>query len=277
MGRTRCADGVGMVDGDRAMSDKVFSPAWRVAAVWAILSMLGTALAMPFLLSLLEGMNPPNPPPLPVLVLASILQTGVLSFLLAWAGTAAGRKLGVGSPLIDAWLSKQHHSVEKTFGVAALLGALGALSVIALDAVFAPHMPAPARSIPQPTPFQGLLAAFYGGIAEEVLMRLGASTIFAWLVSKLLGHEGKGRTVSLGMGVVLGALLFGAGHLPLAFTLWPPSAIVVARILLLNALVGLLAGWVYVRRGLEHAVVLHFTADIVIYVVRPLVIASLGA
>jgi len=259
------------------MNDKVFLPAWRVAAVWAILSMLGTALAMPFLLSLLAGMNPPNPPPLPVLVLGSIVQTGVLSFLLAWAGTAAGRKLGVGSPLIEARLSKQHHSVEKRFGQAAVLGAVGGLSVMALDAVFAPHMPAPMRSIPQPTPFQGLLAAFYGGIAEEVLMRLGASTIFAWVASKLFGTEGRGRTLSLGFGVVLGALLFGAGHLPLAFTIWPPSAIVVTRILLLNAIVGLLAGYVYVRRGLEHAVVLHFAADIAIYVVRPLVVAGLGA
>lgn len=83
--------------------------------------------------------------------------------------------------------------------------------------------------------------------------------------------NGRRRTISLGIGVVLGALLFGAGHLPLAFTLWPASGIVVARILILNAAVGLVAGIVYVRRGLEHAVVLHFAADIVLYVLRPLI------
>lgn len=250
--------------------------AWRVAAVWAILSMLGVALAMPFLLSLLEGMPGPTPPPWPVLMLASMAQTGVISFFLAWGGTAAGRKLGVGSPFIEAWLSKQKPSARKAFGVAVLLGAVGALAIIVLDAAFARVIPAPLRSIPQPTPLQGFLASFYGGIAEEVLMRLGASTLIAWVVAKIVGTEGRGRSIALGFGVVFGALLFGAGHLPVAFTIWPASAIVVARILVLNAVVGLLAGFVYVRRGLEHAVVLHFTADIVLYVVRPLVQAAVG-
>jgi len=256
------------------MNEQTLIPAWRIAAVWTLLSMLGVALAMPFLLSLLEGLDATNRPPLPVLVLVSILQTGVISFFLAWGGTAAGRKLGVGSPLVEAWLSKRRVSVGKTFGLAALLGVVGGLSVIALDAAFAPHMPAPIRgSLPQPTPLQGLLASFYGGIAEEVLMRLGATTMAAWLVAKVIGVEGRRRTISLGIGVVFGALLFGVGHLPVGFTIWPASPVVVARIVLLNAVVGLIAGIVYVRRGLEHAVVLHFVADIVLYVLTPIVTA----
>jgi Type II CAAX prenyl endopeptidase Rce1-like len=244
--------------------------AWRVALVWAILSMVGVLLAMPFLLTLLEGLDAPNRPPWPILILVIVLQTGIGSFLFAWIGTAAGRKLGIGSPVIEALLSKQTITFGKTFAWAAVWGALGGLAVIALDAVFAPHMPATLRSIPQPTPFQGLLASFYGGISEEVLMRLGAATSFAWLIGKLVGFEGRGRTISLTLGVLFGALVFGVGHLPLAFSIWPAGPIVVARILLLNAVVGLLAGGVYVRRGLEHAVVLHFAADIVLYVLRPI-------
>lgn len=253
------------------MTERASLPAWRVATVWSILSMVGTLLAMPFLLSLLEGLNAPNRPPWPVLLLASMLQTGVLCFFLSWAGTAAGRKLGVGSPLLEAWLSKQPSSVRKTFGTAALLGMGGGLLVVGLDAVFASHMPTPLRSIPQPTPFQGMIASFCGGITEEVMLRLGATTISAWVVAKALGAEGRGRTRALGFGVVFGAFMFGAGHLPLAFSIWPASGVVVARILLLNAVVGLVAGAVYVRRGIEHAMVLHFMADVVIYVVMPIV------
>lgn len=251
--------------------------AWRVAAVWAIFSMLGVLFAMPFLLALIEGMNAPNRPPLPVLTIGLVLQTGVGSFFLAWGGTAAGRKLDIGSPLIEAWLMKRPVPLGKTFFWAALWGALGGLAVIVLDGVFAPHMPASIRAVPpQPTPFHGLLASLYGGISEEVLMRLGVATLSAWLVAKIAGFEGRGRTLALGMGVCFGALVFGAGHLPLAFTIWPATPIVVARILLLNALVGILAGIVYVRRGLEHAVVLHWAADIVLYVLRPLVAATMG-
>ena len=245
--------------------------AWRVALVWAILSMAGVLLAMPFLLTLLEGLDAPNRPPLPVLTLVIVLQTGIGSFLLSWIGTAAGRKLGVGSPVIEAFLSKRTIALDKHYLLVAFLGAFGGLAVIALDAVFAPHMPPTLRTMPQPTPFQGLLASFYGGISEEVLMRLGAATSFAWLIGKIVGFEGRGRTISLTLGVLFGALVFGVGHLPLAFSIWPAGPIVVARILLLNAVVGVLAGVVYVRRGLEHAVVLHFAADIALYVLRPLV------
>jgi Type II CAAX prenyl endopeptidase Rce1-like len=254
------------------MNERTLPSAWRIAAVWALLSMLGAALAMPFLLAVLDGFDAPNRPSTPVLVLVLLLQTGIGSFFLAWGGTAAGRKLGVGSPVIEAWLSKRRVAIDKSFGVAALLGAVGGLSIIALDAAFAPHMPASIRmALPQPTPLHGLLASFYGGISEEVLMRLGATTMAAWLIANVIGFEGRRRTISLGFGVVFGALLFGVGHLPLAFTLWPASAVVVARTLLLNGVVGVVAGVVYVRRGIEHAIVLHFAADIVLYVIAPIV------
>lgn len=245
--------------------------AWRVAAMWAVLSAIGVLFAMPFLLTLINDLPTQNRPPLPILILVSVLQTGVIAFVLAWLGTAAGRKMGVGSPLFEAWITKRIVPIRKTFVGAALWGALGGALVIALDAVFASHMPAPLRTIPQPTPLQGLLAGVYGGISEEVMMRLGATTLAAWAMGKLIGFD-KRRSFILGFGVVFGAIVFGVGHLPLASTLWPLNAVVVARILLLNAVVGLLAGVTYVRRGLEHAVVLHFTADMVLYVVRPILI-----
>jgi Type II CAAX prenyl endopeptidase Rce1-like len=244
---------------------------WRIAAVWAALSMLGTMLAMPFLFTLLDTLNMSNRPPLPMLVVVSVLQTGVLAFLLSWAGTAAGRKLQIGSPFIENWLARKPIEIPKSMALALLLGAASGIVVIATDALFAPYMPALIdRAPPQPSPLQGLLASAYGGISEEVQMRLGATTLFAWLVAHLFGFQDRGRTLSLSLGVLFGALVFGAGHLPLAFSIWPPSAVVVTRILLLNAIVGLIAGYMYIHRGLEHAVVLHFTADIVLYVIRPL-------
>jgi hypothetical protein len=261
-----------------SLAVKPAPPAWRIAAVWAVLSIFGTLLVMPYALSLVEGLDAPNRPPTPVLALASMVQTGLLAFFLAWGGTAAGRKLGLGSPLVEAWLSGQRPRVPKTFGVAALLGVISGLVVIGLDMVFAPHMPVPLRgALPQPTPFQGFLASFYGGIVEEVLMRLGVATIVAWLMAKGLGFEGRGRKIALTIGVVFAALLFGVGHLPAAFNLWPPSVVVVARTVVLNAIVGLLVGILYVRRGLEHAIVLHFSADIVLHVITPIVRGLLGA
>lgn len=76
---------------------------------------------------------------------------------------------------------------------------------------------------------------------------------------------------ALALSVGLAALLFGAAHLPAALQIFPSSPIVVARTLVLNPVLGVPFGWMFVRRGLEHAIVMHFAADIALHVVGPLV------
>ena len=70
--------------------------------------------------------------------------------------------------------------------------------------------------------------------------------------------------------IVVAALLFGAGHLPAASKIWGLEAIVVLRTLLLNGIAGVVFGWLYWKRGLEMAMLSHFSADIVLHVIAPL-------
>ena len=67
-----------------------------------------------------------------------------------------------------------------------------------------------------------------------------------------------------------GALAFGAGHLPMAAKLAPLTAGVVARVVAYNAFAGFVFGWLYWKRGLEHAMLAHFCADLVLHVAMPL-------
>jgi membrane protease YdiL (CAAX protease family) len=69
--------------------------------------------------------------------------------------------------------------------------------------------------------------------------------------------------------IVMVAVLFGAGHLPIAAQLGTLTVGVVARVIIYNALLGVAFGWLYWRRGLEHAMLAHFCADIVLHVVAP--------
>ncbi len=62
----------------------------------------------------------------------------------------------------------------------------------------------------------------------------------------------------------------GAGHLPTAAAVWGLDAGVVARTLVLNVLGGMVFGWLFWRRGLEMAVLAHFSADLVLHVLVPL-------
>jgi membrane protease YdiL (CAAX protease family) len=69
------------------------------------------------------------------------------------------------------------------------------------------------------------------------------------------------------LAIVLAALLFGASHLPAAHAaglLGTP--LLAARVVLLNAVVGIACGGLLWKYGLEHAMLAHFCADAVLHV-----------
>jgi membrane protease YdiL (CAAX protease family) len=99
---------------------------------------------------------------------------------------------------------------------------------------------------------------------EELQLRLFLMTLLVWM----FGAFGRRRPQAGGywIAIVIAALLFGAGHLPAASTLWGLSEIVVFRTIVLNAIAGLAFGWLYWQRGIEMAMLGHFSADIVLHV-----------
>ena len=109
----------------------------------------------------------------------------------------------------------------------------------------------------------GFLASFYGGIVEELELRLFFTTLLAWGLYLL---SGKRRLPWQALvAVLVAALAFGAGHLPAAAQVWPLDAVVITRTVFLNAIAGLVFGWFYVRHGLESAMLSHFCADLVLH------------
>ncbi len=113
----------------------------------------------------------------------------------------------------------------------------------------------------------GLLASFYGGINEEVLLRLFLFTLIYFAFGKLFKLETGNRSVFLWMTNLLVAIAFGMGHLPAALKLVSPSPFEIFRVLLLNGIPGIVFGWLYWSRGLWTAMVAHFVADLVIHAV----------
>jgi membrane protease YdiL (CAAX protease family) len=69
---------------------------------------------------------------------------------------------------------------------------------------------------------------------------------------------------------ILVALLFGLGHLPATATLVPLTSLVVIRAVVLNGPASLAFGYLYWAHGLESAMLAHFTADVVLHVIMPL-------
>lgn len=120
-----------------------------------------------------------------------------------------------------------------------------------------------ALSVFRPSFWVGLSASFYGGINEEVLLRLFLFTLIYFLISKFSGN----RPAMLWTTTVLVALFFGLGHLPAAFQITSPTHLEIFRILLLNGIAGVAFGWLYWSKGFLAAVLAHFVCDIAIHVI----------
>lgn len=104
-----------------------------------------------------------------------------------------------------------------------------------------------------------LMALTYGGISEELVMRYGLMSFIVWLGIKVTGRDRPGPALVWSALLVV-AVLFGAGHLPVMAQLAPLTLPIVLRTIVLNAAVGVLAGWLYWRRGLEAAMLAHAAA-----------------
>jgi len=120
------------------------------------------------------------------------------------------------------------------------------------------------QGAPRVARWKGLLAAFYGAIVEEVLSRLFLMSVIAW-IGVVTFHRPSARLFVAAS--LLSAIGFAAGHLPAAAQLAPMTRPVVTRVMVLNTLAGFAFGILFWRYGVEHAMVAHFSTDLVLHVV----------
>ena len=242
---------------------------WKMFGVLVGGALIGSLAILPYALTL-QGLPPSLPIPLWLLLAIGTVQNLLLFATVTALGLWLGTKVGLGAPVLRAWLAGDTRAIRRFR--ASLLLAIGtgvAVAVVIMlleQIVFNPLLPDALREITTPPPWQGFLAAFYGGINEELLMRLGLMTLVAWAGNRVTGQERPGGGV-MWMANVLTALLFGAGHLPTLAALAPLTTTLVVRTLLLNAIAGVVFGWLYWQRGLLAAMVSHFSADIVLHVI----------
>jgi len=123
----------------------------------------------------------------------------------------------------------------------------------------------------QPEAWKGFLASFYGGIGEEIQLRLLIMSLIAWLASFISKTaDNKPTNGVYWIANIMAAVLFGLGHLPTTALLVPLTPLIVTRAIILNGLGGVIFGYLYWKRGLESAMVAHFSADIVLHVLLAL-------
>lgn len=253
---------------------------WKTWLVLMLAALVGAIAILPYALALTPPALPPGGPPLAVLLVLSVLQTLVLVGIATAVGLWLGPTVGLGAPLLRAWLAGDANAPRQfraSLPLAAALGLASGIAIVVLDVfAFAPYLRGalPAATPKEPDAWRGLLASLYGGIDEELLLRLGFMTLLAWLGSKVSRANGPPSSGVMWTANILAALLFGVGHLPATAAVLPLTWVVVVRAIVLNGLGGVVFGWLYWRRGMLSAMASHFCADLVLHVLSPLLVSA---
>jgi membrane protease YdiL (CAAX protease family) len=206
---------------------------------------------------------------------------------LAAIGLFLGTRIGLGLPFVERWVKKEpvRDIFLKVLVFSIIAGAVVGVVIIVLDVViFGPLLQAEFQNLhvilpetANPPAWQGFLASFYGGIVEEVLLRLFLMTALAFLGSLVFrDSEGRPTGTVLWSANILAAIIFGLGHLPTALAIGVPlTTLFITRTVVLNGLGGVVFGWLYWTRGLESAMVAHFSTDIVLHVLFVMILSLL--
>jgi len=211
-----------------------------------------------------------SPLPLPLVISLAIIQSTVLIGVLLFIGLILSKKIGLQIPIIENYLAKQkiEINIKDTIKISILLGIVAALAIIILEFLFIKLGVRVGEQISAPV-WQGVLASFYGGISEEIVMRLFFMTFIIWLLAKISKSQDKilEKNWLVWTAIILSSILFGLGHLPVTAAVTAITPLVLIRALVLNGVGGIIFGWLYWKKGLESAIIAHFCADIMLHAI----------
>lgn len=217
--------------------------------------------------------------PVQVLIALQLLQSVVLVLIATAGGCLLAPRVGLVSFIYEkaAYGKPVLSRLKPQLLLAFALGLIFAVVAIVLDLAFVPFMGEEFLAIEAwgVNLFAQLgLGILYGGITEELLLRWGFMSFLVWLGWLLLRRSGSHPPGGLvWTAIILSAILFGIGHLPAMATLVPLNAIIVMRTVLLNAIGGVVFGWLYWRRSLESAMVAHASTHVGFFIASLLAMA----
>ena len=192
-----------------------------------------------------------------VLLAISAAQSALYAAVCGFFGYILAAKLGLWRPI----------RFEKAQTVKTAILALGMGLVFSLDYwTFGKLIPQIADSYTAGISVTAFAASvLYGGIIEEVMLRLFILSLIAFIVWKLFFR--KNESVPTGVLVaanIIAALAFAAGHLPATImTFGEPTPLILFRCFFLNGGFGFVFGWLYLKRGVHHAMLAHAICHIV--------------
>ena len=188
----------------------------------------------------------------PILGFVSAVQAAGYGLILGALGIALGKK--------TALFGNEKTIERKPLLATAAVAVVAGLGIILPDLLFfAKFSSVIAQSYAvKPTVSYLLASVLYGGVIEEVMLRLFMMSLIAFILFKLFEKKSeKPSTAILVTANVIAALLFAAAHLPATAATMGLTPMIVFRCFVLNGGFGLLFGWLYRKYGLRYAMLAH--------------------
>ena len=193
-----------------------------------------------------------------LLLIISTIQSLSYSVILGLAGKYLAKK-------VRLW--KEELTFEKKpLLVAGLVSIVAGASLILFDIlIFNRFSEVIKESYNAKPTFTYLMASLtYGGVVEEVMLRLFLMSLLSFLLYKLFAkHKNEVPTVIFIIANVISALLFAAGHLPATAAMMSLTPAILIRCFLLNGGAGLFFGRLYRKYGIQYAMLAHIGCHIV--------------
>lgn len=240
--------------------------------ILCVASFLGHLLSLPLHLSLADAVSTADARGAAkdwAAVMSSLLISAAFSILVMLVGFRAGRKVRLGWPLL-AGLGQTPVDFARATRATLLgifMGFLASCHVLVLDAIVGSKLTV--TNVPNPSPLLLSMASVGAAINEEILCRLGFMTILVWMMTSISLRRELGTTI-MWVGIILSSLGFAVLHLPQAITFYGKPTIPLMMVVFAgNGIPGILFGWLFWKKGIVAAMVAHFTADILIYGLLP--------
>ncbi|MDR2964868.1 MAG: CPBP family intramembrane metalloprotease [Treponema sp.] len=245
---------------------------WKLFFILVIACVIASLLVIPYSLALTSAEIELTP----LILIASAAQSLVLFAIATFFGLFISKRIGMGLPILEGVLQRENEFKE--FKLILLpsvsLGVLAGVLILVLSYPFNKLIPEFQDMKILVPAWKGFLASFYGGIAEEVLLRLFLVSLIAWIFYKIKkSKDGTPPIFGIWIAIILSAIIFGLGHLPATAQIVELNTIVVLRAIVLNGVGGIIFGWLYWKKGLEAAIIAHFSTDIVLHVITPFIIS----
>ncbi len=198
-----------------------------------------------------------------ILVVITVIQTVMYALVCGFFGYIITKKIGLHKPFT---LKKE--CVLSSLIVGTFTGVLLGIDHFISGALHPEIQTANLSSFT----VRGIMASiFYGGIIEEVMIRLFFMSLLTLIVWKLFFRKYNENNIPQKVYIIaniVAAIAFAAGHLPATIVMFGElTPFIIIRCFVLNGVAGYLFGELFRKHGIGYAMIAHATAHIAKFII----------